>query len=572
MSDQPVREVPVAIVGGGPVGLVLALLLDLYGIDCVVLNAAPTTRWHPKGSTHNARTMEHYRRLGLSEAIRQIGLPQDHPTDVAYFTRYGSFELARCRMPTSAEKLRTVAASAVTDQVPEPIHRGNQMYVERFLFDHAATRPHVALAFGRTVTAIADEVSHVTLATTGADGAEVTYRARYAVGCDGGRSFVRKVLGIRYGGFDRLEQAFLGGAMMSSYVRAPTLYRDYLGSRRAWHSWALNPDVRSILTALNGADEFLVMTKATGNPADVGPGQVIAQIRAATGDPALPVEIISQEPWTAGAALVAESFGRGRVLLAGDAVHLFTPTGGFGMNTGIDDAANLSWKLAAAVNGWGGAGLLATYEQERRPIALRNTHAARELAKSVGAVDLPAGVEDDTPDGAAARRELGALLDSFGEEYASLGTQLGARYDDSPIVVRDAAPPPDDLLAYTPSSIPGGRSPHVWLDSGRGRGSSLFDRLGPGFTLLTFVDGGAAAARMQVAAERKGIPLARLQVAHPEAHALYGVDHVLVRPDQHIAWRGDRLPADVDGLLDRVCGAPEANVHPARQSDLLSLT
>src|SRR5215210_1603725 len=221
MPDHKIHQTPVAIVGGGPVGLMLALFLDRHGVRSVVFNSEPGARHHPKGSTHNARTMEHYRRLGLGAQIRKLGLPADHPTDVVYLTRFNGPELARLPMPTEAEKMRMVAAAARSDQVPEPIHRGNQMYVERFLLEHAATRTNITLRFGWQVDAFAQDADGVTLHAAAADGSgEESWRAQYLIGCDGGRSFVRRTLGIQYEGFAALEQEFFGTHMVSTYLRA----------------------------------------------------------------------------------------------------------------------------------------------------------------------------------------------------------------------------------------------------------------------------------------------------------------------------------------------------------------
>src|SRR5688572_11390797 len=189
-------QIPVAIVGGGPVGLALALFLDRHGIRSVVFNTDADTRWHPKGSTQNARTMEHYRRLGIAPALRRLGLPADYPGDVAYFTRFNAYELARLAMPSAAEKARLVATSGKLDQIPEPVLRANQMYVEAFLLEHARTRPNIALRFGHEVTAFTQDDDGVSLsAECVADGRSEDWQARYLVGCDGGRSFVRKELG-----------------------------------------------------------------------------------------------------------------------------------------------------------------------------------------------------------------------------------------------------------------------------------------------------------------------------------------------------------------------------------------
>ena len=552
MSQQ--KQTPVAIVGGGPVGLMLALFLDRHGVPSVVFNSEATTRWHPKGSTHNARSMEHHRRLGIAGKIRALGLPTDHPTDVAYFTRFNAYELARLTMPSSAEKMRAVATSSRFDQIPEPIHRGNQMYVERFLFEHAQTRPNITLRFGHEVTSFDQDKDGVTLAAVRlSDGRSESWRARYLVGCDGGRSFVRRTLGIRYAGEDTLQQDYFGGRMFSTYLRAPTLYRDFLGRRRAFQYWAVNPQLRTTIIALDGKDEFLFWMKPK-DPRDEPDDATVERAVALCTGAELPVEIIGHAPWTAGVALYANSFGGGRVLLAGDAVHLFTPTGGFGMNTGIDDAAKLAWKLAASLQGWGGPALLASYGAERKPIAIRNTKAAHELAKNIGDVNASPVMEEDSADGERTRREVGAYLSTFGEEFASIGVQLGARYDGSPIVASDEAAPQDSFVQYRPTSVPGGRAPHLWLNNGRGTGDSLFDQFGAGFTLLRLGPKAPSASDFQNAAKARNIPLKIVDIPDSEARDFYGCDLALIRPDQHVAWRGSDAGKS-DDVMAIVSGA-----------------
>jgi hypothetical protein len=256
--------------------------------------------------------------------------------------------------------------------------------------------------------------------------------------------------------------------------------------------------------------------------------------------------------WNAGFALVAEQFGRGRVWLAGDAAHLFTPTGGLGYNTGIDDAANLGWKLAAMLQGWGGAALVPSYETERLPIAHRNTEMARRFAESIGRVAIPETIETGDDAGVAARAVLGERLarHAYGE-FEIPGLQLGARYEGSPIVVPDGTPaPPDEPNDYVPTARPGSRAPHVLVG-----GSPLYDALGTGFTLLRCGDGPPAADPLVAAATRRGVPIGTVATTDPAARALYGADLVLIRPDQHVAWRGDRAPDDVDALWRRVLGA-----------------
>ena len=363
---------------------------------------------------------------------------------------------------------------------------------------------------------------------------------------------MRRQLGIRYEGEDTLKQAYFGGRMFASHIRAPTFYRDILGERRAFQHWAVNPQSRATIIALDGQEEFLFWMRPS-DPSVAPDSDAVRQAMALCCGVELPVEVIGTQPWTAGIALVAESFADGRVLLAGDAMHLFTPTGGFGMNTGIDDAANLSWKLAAMVQGWGGPNLLESYEAERLPIAVRNTGAARMLAKNIGEVSVSPAMEDDSAAGADARREIGAYLSTFGEEFGSIGVQLGARYDGSTIIVSDEAPPADDFAHYTPSAVPGGRAPHAWITEGRGEGDSLFDRLGLGFTLLRLGANAPDAAAFANAAQSLNVPLTILNIADNDIRALYGRDLVLIRPDQHVAWRGNAAD-DADAVMKTVIG------------------
>jgi len=563
---------PVAIVGGGPVGLMLALFLDRHDVPSVVFNVGETTRWHPKGSTHNSRTMEHYRRIGLGERVRRLGLPWDFPTDVVYFTRFNSHLIARVAMQSSAEKMRAALTAPSNVQNFEPIHRANQMYIERCLFDHARTRPNITLRYGWQVQAFAEDAEGVTLTAervvedlsdantdylehVGRGAGEIeTWRSQYLVGADGGHSMVRRALGIRYGGHENLKQAFFGGSMMSTHIRAPDLARDcFPGDRRGYQFWAINPDARMTMVNLNGVDEYMFFTPVPEG-ATFNEQLALDTLRRACGYD-VKVNVLGNRRWQAGIAVWADRFGSGhRVFLAGDAIHLFTPTGGFGLNTGIDGAANLAWKLAALVQGWGGPALVPSYEAERRPIAARNTTAARVLAKSVGATEIRPEIEADTPAGEAARRVAGDYLDTFGEEFASLGVQLGARYDGSAIVFEDGAPPRDSIHCYTPSGVPGGRAPHFFLDPpGMAGRRSLFDRFGVGFTLLRFREG-ADAGELVAAAMRRGVPLEVVDVFDEDARDLYGRDLALIRPDQHVCWRGDRV-GDAETIVRRVTGA-----------------
>jgi 2-polyprenyl-6-methoxyphenol hydroxylase-like FAD-dependent oxidoreductase len=552
MDHSPATRV--AIVGGGPIGLLLALFLDHHGVRSVVFDTEPSVQVLPRGSTHNARTMEHYRRLGLAAQVRRLGLPWDHSADIAFFTRYTGFPLARLPHPSPGRAMRGVATADRSDQVPEPMHRANQMYVERLLFEHAATRPAVDMRYGWEVTGLDESADGVEVTAT-RDGRSQTLPAAYVVGCDGGHSFVRRRLGVGYGGPGSLDQDVLGGRATAAHLRIRSLAGGFFGHRKAWSHWAVNADLALNLIALDGVDEFFLLSSSVDPDRD--DDDLVRLVQAAAGVP-IAVEVLSRRVWTPGAALVAERFGAGRLLLAGDAAHLFTPNGGFGMNTGVDDAANLAWKLAAAIQGWAGAGLIGSYEEERRPVALRNTTAARDLNIGLGAIARPPVLDVDSTEGVAAREKTGRQLAEYGGlTLDTLGVQLGARYDGSPIVAAGSQPAPSDAFtSYTPSGVPGGRAPHAWLDDAHGRHSSLFDRFGPGFTLLRLGGDPAKAANLAGAATARGIPISTVAVADDVVHDLYGRDLVLIRPDQHVAWRGNRLPEQVDELVARVVGHP----------------
>ena len=551
MSHDP-GTARIIIVGGGPVGMVLALNLAALGTRSILINREPRPRWHPKGSTQNARTMEHYRRLGIVEKIRAVGLPRDLRTDVVYFTTLAGHELARIEMPTEDEKLRARATASVVDQVVEPIFRCNQMHAEAELFQCVQACPLIDSRYGSECVDWREDADGVTAVIEDiGSGRRETVHGRYLAGCDGGHGIVRDKLGIGYQGDAPKLQAYLGGPMVSSYLRAPAL--SAVARANCWQYWVVNTHIRSNIVAVDGKSEFLFNTRL--ERADQAPDEaIIAKAFRDSVGYDIPVEFISHGTWTAGQAFVAERFGAGRAWMAGDAVHLFTPTGGFGMNTGIDDAANLGWKLAAMVQGWGGPQLLPSYEAERQPIAFRNTGASKALARNVGATPVRPDIDEASPAGGAARREAGEYLGGGGAEFASLGVQLGARYDASPIVIHDTAPPADDLIDYRPSSVPGGRAPHVWIGEGRGAGDSLFDRLGPGFTVLRLGPRPPKADGLLAAFAERGVPVKALDVQSPVARDLYERDIVVVRPDQHVAWRGNADPPDAADVVAQVTG------------------
>jgi len=370
-------------------------------------------------------------------------------------------------------------------------------------------------------------------------GARVT--TRYLIGADGPRSTVRQALGIRYAGETGITRPFVGGRMYAVHARMPDFYRE-VPHRPAWMNVAFNPERRCFMPAVDGKGEFAFHTQLHGHEKEdsISEGQARAMVQQAVGLP-LRVEVIARAPWTAGHSLVAEEFSRGRIFIGGDAAHLFTPTGGLGYNTAIEDAVNLGWKLAAVIKGLASEKLLASYAAERRPLALRNTAYAKGFADSLGNYAPPPEIEDDSPAGEAARKRAGEYYSAHGRaEFNIPGITFGGRYDGSPAIVSDgASPPPDTANVYVPTACPGGRPPHLWMPDGR----SLYDLFGFEWTLLAF-------AATEIAGQAN---LKVLRLTNSDARDLYAADFALIRPDQIVAWRGNS-GAEADAIIRKICG------------------
>ena len=548
MGEQ--QDCAVIIIGGGPCGLVLAIELGRRDVPVILLEEKTSPARFPAANATQARTMEHYRRLGFAEKVRAEGLPPDYPTDIAYFTRYTHHELARFSLPSARaarEMIRTLTGSWSAAELP---HRVSQMFVEDVLRAEAIACPTVSVRPGWRMTAVRDTGTGVEV-DAGHDRGKSTLRAAYAMGADGGSSPTRKSLGYGYLGESGVVRDFLGGRMLAIHFRSPDLYR-VIPHPRAWMYWTVNRSRRAFMASVNGLDQFTFHTQlAPGlsekQVTDADAKAMLEEAFAAQ----LDIEIIARSAWNAGYALVAEKFQRGRVFLGGDAVHLFTPTGGLGYNTAVEDAVNLGWKLAAVLKGWGSPALLDTYETERQAIAKRNTMYARGFADSMGMFVAPPELEDAGPAGDAARKSTGDYFNHHARfEFNIPGITFGGRYDGSPIVVSDGtAPPPDAVNSYQPSGCPGGRAPHLWLGDGR----SLYDALGFEFTLLQLGDTPVDAAPFRAAAEAQRVPLSLVKIEGAEARDLYGADLALIRPDQIVAWRGNSAAGAAD-VLRRATG------------------
>lgn len=417
-------------------------------------------------------------------------------------------------------------------------HRVSQKYVEQVLRRHAEALESVSINFGWRLTDFTDHGDHVGASVVAVeDGRKRHLRARYLVAGDGARSLVRGRLGFRYQGETGVVRDFFGGRMFALYLRAPDFYR-VSPHAPAWMNVTFNPERRAFMCAVDGRGEFAFHTQLRDgeNEDDISDEQALAMFHAAVGAP-VEAEILSRGAWTAGHTLVADHFAKGRVFLGGDAVHLFTPTGGLGYNTAVEDAVNLGWKLATALRGAAGPALLESYEQERRPAALRNTGYARGFADSLGLFRPEPGLEDDTPQAEALRAKAGTYLEAHGRaEFNIPGITFGARYDGSPVILSDGAEiPPDVANDYTPTAAPGGRAPHLWLVPGE----SLYDRFGFDWTLLRMGDDDRDTAPFRTAAQEAGIDLSVVSLPSQTLRDLYEAPLALIRPDQIVAWRGD---------------------------------
>ena len=458
-------------------------------------------------------------------------------------------------MPSEADKRRAVASSAATDQMPEPLLRANQMYVERSCSRTRARGPNITVRFGWQVTAS----RRTTTASRSRRSCRrraprETWRAQYLAGCDGGRSFVRRSLALRYHGFAKLDSPHYGGRMNATYFRAPTLYRDHLAHRPGWNYWIVNPQVplhHHLAERRRGIPGFSKAPDDGAPPTDESTARVI--LRAVGAD--LPVSIIGHWPWTAGVALVAERFATSRVLLAGDAVHLFTPTGGFGMNTGMDDASNLAWKLAAMVQGWAGANLLHPTRSKGSRSGTATPPRPANSTSSLPTCHRSTRLTKTRP--RAKRRAARSARISLPcpkntpRSGCSLAHATTARRS-SPRMAR--RPPTTSSTTRRPACR--AAAPRTTgSGQGRGYGDSLFDQFGIGFTLLRLGGRAPDTSSIEAAAQRRRVPLKAIDLPQSDARDLYGRDLALIRPDQYVAWRGDAPPSDPDRLIGRLIGA-----------------
>jgi 2-polyprenyl-6-methoxyphenol hydroxylase-like FAD-dependent oxidoreductase len=537
----------VLIVGAGPVGMTMAMDLHGRGIRSVVLESRrflePPS---PKCNHVAARTMEQFRRLGIVDEVRSNGLPPDYPHDAAFRTTVTGIEMARIRIPARSKRFIERDGPDGNWPTPEPPHRINQIFLEPILLRHAASLSNVTL-LNRTqfVSFTQDEGGIHATALNLDDNTELQIHARYIIGCEGGRSLVRKAIGASLTGTPVIQN------VQSTCIRAPQLLS--LMREPAWGTYAMNPRRCGTIYAIDGIETWLVHNhlQPGEQPEDVDRDRAIREILGVGAD--FEYDIVSEEDWVS-RRLVADHFRDRRAFIAGDAAHLWVPYAGYGMNAGIADGLNLAWHLSTVLKGWGGPAMLDAYAAERQPITEQVSHFAMNHAQALIKMrgGVPADIEAEGPEGDALRAQFGAKAYELNvAQFCCAGLNFGYFYDASPVIVYDDEKPPAySMGSFTASTVPGCRAPHFTLRDGR----SLYDAFGPDYTLLVTQDGGDLAALL-AAAHRAGVPVAVLDLRGEDLPAAYAHRWLLCRPDQAVAWRANQLPEDLGMAFERLRGA-----------------
>jgi 2-polyprenyl-6-methoxyphenol hydroxylase-like FAD-dependent oxidoreductase len=476
--------------------------------------------------------MELCRRWGITESIRAVGFPADHTQDIAWVTAVGGHEIYRVNFPATQAKPQP-PYTPESDQVCSQNHF-TPVFLQALTQD--PTQPlylsHRLDQFQQTDTGITAAVTDLTT------GDAKTIQAQYLVACDGARSRIREACGV-------VSQKYHDTSVFQSLVfNAPKL-AEQLGDRNAMVFFLVNPILQEPLRAVDGKGHYRLILKPNldGTPRDP---QAALQAAFAIDTP---IEIVSNVPWRLSHRVV-NCYRQGRIFFAGDAAHTLSPSGGFGMNTGLGDALDLGWKLAATLKGWAGNKLLDSYETERRPIAVRNLEEANANLQRTQNRTVPPLIASDSPAGAELRQQMALGMERSGvrREFDAPGVHLGFRYESDAIAV-EPHPPSANPFEWQQTSYPGCRAPHAWLKPGH----STLDLFGHGFVLLSF-QADPLCDRVQNACQNRGIPFTVYQCDRPEIAQLYERSYVLVRPDGHVAWRGDRLPDNPDALIDQVRG------------------
>jgi 2-polyprenyl-6-methoxyphenol hydroxylase-like FAD-dependent oxidoreductase len=523
-------DTQVLIVGAGPTGLTLAIDLGLRGVRCMVVEQKEAPQFLPKMERCNARSMEIYRRMGIVEQVRAAGLPAQCPMDVFIVLSLVEPPLLHLPYPSVAQAKAQIAATNDGSLPLEPYQLISQYTLEPLLKSIAEKLPTVTVRYGCELLSFTQDATTVTATVKAAGGTVSEIKASYLVGCDGGSSIVRKQLGIALSGEGNLLQ------LRQALYRCDDLFeRIPIGKGRHYHV----ADDRATQLIVQDSTRHFTLHSIVETDADM------ATMFERTVAMPVDYEMLYVGEWKQN-LLLADRYGDGRVFLAGDAVHLVIPTGGLGMNSGVGDAIDLSWKLAAVLQGWGGPNLLPSYEIERRLVGEHNVAASRYA--TVGRRKWRAAyrpeIRDATPAGAAARAELIRIADvEQRKSNEMIGAELGYRYIGSPLIVQEPGEGPEyDFREYTPTTWPGARLPHAWLADG----TAVQDRIGygHGYTLLRLGGARADTGPLQNAFGTIGAPLQVLDIADAAPRDIYGSDLLLLRPDLHVTWRGNALPPE----------------------------
>ena len=534
------NDVDVLIVGAGPVGLAAAIELGQRNIRCLVVERNDRVGYSPRAKTTNVRTREHLRRWGIADALRRASpISPDRPSTVVFATRMNGYPLARFENAMNGTRERNNLYSEEAQWVP-------QYVLEDVLRAKAQTLPGVEIRFQTECAGFVQREDGVTAQLRDLrGGTETAVNCAYLIGADGPRSGVRNSIGAKMVGDGALPRSF------SIIFRAPALAERQIHGGAIMY-WMVNDDVPSMLGPMDELGLWSFMATKLAGTTDPASLDAVDLVRRGTGIKDLDVEIVSTDLWVA-SRLMADKYSERRVFLAGDSCHLHPPFGGFGMNMGIGDAVDLGWKLAGRLQGWGGEHLLQSYELERRPV---HEHTIAEAMANFGTVTnhlVQPGIEVPGALGDATRREVSEIIAATKQrEFKTLGIVLGQRDATSPIIVSDGtAPPAEHFMLYVPSAHPGCLAPHLWLADG----SSLYDHFGSGFTLLITEGRVDDVVALQAAAAQNSIPLTVLCGIDARLHARYEARFIIIRPDQHVAWRGNKIPSAPTELWRRITGA-----------------
>jgi 2-polyprenyl-6-methoxyphenol hydroxylase-like FAD-dependent oxidoreductase len=537
-----VERTPVLVAGGGPIGLAVAGELGWHGIPCILVEKGDGSITQPKMDLLGIRTMELCRRWGIVDWVEKAGYNRDHPQDYAWVSAMsGGYEFGREPSPPPKDE-------PTPPQSPQHRERQPQNFFDPVMARFAKQFPHVQVRYHSELVKFQEHDGGVRAEVRNTKTGEVSViEAQYLAGCDGGGSVVRQQLGIR------LPDEAVLTYTTNAIFRCDNFW-DLVDIKPGYRFIFIGPEgTWCTIVAVNGRDQYRFSFVGDANKRALTEPEIRDAIKKAVGRD-FEFEVLSILPWIR-REFVADSYGTERVFLVGDAAHLNSPTGAFGMNTGMQDAVDIGWKLWAVLSGWGGKRLLASYEPERRPVALRNV---KEATLNLQRMMLPraqkpsAKLFEPGPEGDRLRREFGdAYTEMMKNEWYTMGVHLGYIYDPSPVIIADGTPrPPEEVQTYTQTARPGSRAPHVWLAPGK----STLDLFGKSFVLLRFAKSVDADA-LAKAAKAAGVPLDIVDIDNADAAKLYERKLALVRPDGHVAWRADSLPADAKALLDTVRGA-----------------